>query len=162
MNAAEIRTIQPADNQILASIVRDSLAEFGANKPGTVFYDPTTDHLFELFQTQGATYYVLALEGQPVGGAGILPSPGLPKSTCELVKMYLRPAARGKGYGKLLIEKCISFARSAGYTQIYIETLPELKKAMAVYEKFGFEYIKGPLGNTGHFGCDVWMLKQLF
>jgi hypothetical protein len=40
MNPAEIRTIQPADNKALATIVRDSLAEFGANKPGTVFYDP--------------------------------------------------------------------------------------------------------------------------
>ena len=161
MKPAEIRTIQLADNKTLASIVRDSLAEFGANRPGTVFYDPTTDHLFELFQVPASIYYVLSIDGQVVGGAGIYPSSGLPESTCELVKMYLRPGARGQGYGKLLIEKCIDFAKTSGYSQIYIETLPELKKAMSVYEKFGFNYIDGPLGNTGHFGCDVWMLKKL-
>lgn len=161
MNPAEIRTIQPADNIILASIVRDSLAEFGANRPGTVFYDPTTDHLFELFQSPAAVYYVLIIDGQVLGGAGIYPSPGLPEATCELVKMYLRPAARGQGYGKLLIEKCIDFAKASGYNQIYIETMPELRKAMSIYEKFGFSYINGPLGNTGHYGCDVWMLKSL-
>jgi putative acetyltransferase len=103
----------------------------------------------------------LVIDGHVLGGAGIYPSPGLSESTCELVKMYLRPIARGQGYGKLLIEKCIDFAISAGYDQIYIETLPELKKAMSVYEKFGFKYIDGPLGNTGHYGCDVWMLKRL-
>jgi putative acetyltransferase len=113
MNPAEIRTIQPADNMILASIVRDSLAEFGANKPGTVFYDPTTDHLFELFQSPGAVYYVLIIDGEVLGGAGIYPSPGLPQSTCELVKMYLRPAARGQGYGKLLMKNALTFRKLA-------------------------------------------------
>nr|MBA3706565.1 GNAT family N-acetyltransferase [Bacteroidota bacterium] len=81
--------------------------------------------------------------------------------TCELVKMYLRAQARGKCLGKLLIEKCLEFAKGYGYLQVYIETMPELRKAMSIYEKFGFEYLKGPLGNTGHFGCGVWMLKKL-
>ena len=96
-----------------------------------------------------------------IGGAGIFPSNGLPQGTCELVKMYLSPASRGKGLGKLLIEKCLDFAIKSGYQQVYIETMPELKKAVSVYEKFGFTFLNGPLGNTGHFGCDVWMLKQL-
>jgi putative acetyltransferase len=61
----------------------------------------------------------------------------------------------------LLISKCLDFAKGFGYKQVYIETMPELKKAVSVYEKFGFEYLNGPLGNTGHYGCDVWMLKSL-
>jgi putative acetyltransferase len=44
---------------------------------------------------------------------------------------------------------------------MYIETLPELEKAIRVYEKFGFSYLDKPLGDTGHFGCSVWMLKAL-
>jgi len=39
--------------------------------------------------------------------------------------------------------------------------MPELRKAVSVYEKFGFTYLTGPMGNTGHFGCDVWMIKEL-
>jgi putative acetyltransferase len=156
-----IRTIQLEDNGALATIVRNSLAEFAANKPGTVFYDDTTDHLFELFQEPGSMYYVVEDNGQILGGGGIFPSEGLPAETCELVKMYLKPEARGKGIGKLLIEKCLEFAKGFGYLQVYIETMPELRKAVSIYEKFGFEYLNGPLGNTGHFGCDVWMLKPL-
>ena len=45
-----IRFIEPKDNVTLAAVIRAALTEFGANKPGTVYYDPTTDHLFELFQ----------------------------------------------------------------------------------------------------------------
>ena len=156
-----IKTIQLKDNAALAKIIRSSLAEFGANKPGTVYFDDTTDHLFELFQQPGSIYYIAEQEGELLGGAGIFPTETLPAETCELVKMYLKPEARGKGLGKLLIEKCLEFAKGFGYLQVYIETMPELRKAVAVYEKFGFQYLNGPLGNTGHFGCDVWMLKPL-
>ena len=99
--------------------------------------------------------------GQIVGGAGIFPSNGLPEGTCELVKMYLHPDSRGKGLGKQLIDECLAVCQRQGYDQVYIETMPELRKAVSVYEKFGFRYLDGPLGNTGHFGCDVWMIKEL-
>ena len=162
MSTVNIRTIQPTDNQALAVIIRNALAEFGANKPGTVYYDATTDALYELFKQQGSIYYVAEENGVLIGGAGIYPSPGLPTGTCELVKMYLSPAARGKGIGKGLIDKALAFATEAGYRNVYIETMPELRKAMSVYEKFGFKYLDGPMGNTGHFGCEIWMLKELF
>lgn len=156
-----IRIIQPSDNKDLASIVRNCLEEFGAARPGTVYFDPSTDRLFDVFQTKGSRYFTALSDGKIAGGAGIFPSPGLPEDTCELVKMYLSPALRGKGLGKLLIEKSLAFAKEAGYKHVYIETLPELRKAMSVYEKFGFRYLDGPMGNTGHFGCDIWMLMDL-
>ncbi|HEX8332266.1 MAG TPA: GNAT family N-acetyltransferase [Segetibacter sp.] len=161
MENISIRKIEFADNKELADIVRTSLAEFGANKPGTVYYDDTTDHLYELFQEPGSMYFVAEQDGKILGGAGIYPSEGLPQGTCELVKMYLRSAARGQGLGGLLINKCLEFAKGFGYIQVYIETMPELKKAVSIYMKYGFENLNGPLGNTGHFGCDVWMLKKL-
>ncbi len=156
-----IRLIQPGDNSALATIIRAALAEFGANKPGTVYYDATTDALYELFQTSGSLYYVAVQEEVILGGAGIFPSAGLPVGVCELVKMYLHRDARGLGLGKRLIDHCIAAAVEKGYTQMYLETMPELRKAVSVYEKFGFTYLSGPMGNTGHFGCDVWMIKPL-
>lgn len=157
-----IRTITPADNKAIASIIRRTLEEFGANHPGTVYFDPTTDALYELFSnTPGSVYFIAEKEGELVGGGGIFPSPGLPQDTCELVKMYLLPEVRGIGLGRKIIECCIQFAKEAGYQHIYIETMPELKQAMNTYEKFGFRYLEGPLGNTGHFGCELWMLLSL-
>jgi putative acetyltransferase len=59
------------------------------------------------------------------------------------------------------MNKCIDCAKEMKFGSIYIETLPELEKAITVYEKFGFSYLDKPLGNTGHFGCSVWMLKAI-
>lgn len=161
MSTINIRPISIADNPLIATIIRSCLTEFGANKPGTVYYDKTTDQLFELFQENGAAYFIAEQDGQVVGGGGIFPSPGLPAGTCELVKMYLLPLARGTGIGATLMNTCLSKAKEMGFVNMYIETLPELKKAISVYEKFGFNYLDKPLGNTGHFGCSVWMLKSL-
>ena len=161
MTLYHIRTIVSSDNTNLAQIVRNTLAEFGLDKPGTVYYDDSTDHLFELFQTPRSTYYVAEQDGKLLGGAGIFPSNGLPPDVCELVKMYLVPEARGMGLGRELIRRSIDFAKSVGYKQIYLETMPELKKALSVYEKFGFKYLNGPMGDTGHYGCDRWMLLDI-
>ena len=161
MPGIKLRTIQKEDNVQLAQIIRDTLTEFKANKPGTVYYDETTDQLFELFQKPGSIYYVALMDDELVGGGGIYPSDGLPNGTCELVKMYLLPEARGIGLGKRIIEECLAFAKENGYTQVYIESMPELENALKVYEKFGFKYISAPLGNTGHHGCEKWMLRSL-
>jgi putative acetyltransferase len=157
----KIRPIQPGDNPELALIIRTALTEFGANKPGTVYYDESTDHLFELFQTTGSCYFVAEEGKQLLGGAGLFPTPGLPEGWCELVKMYLRKEARGLGLGRKLIAHCLEEAKRLGYHTVYLETMPELRKAVAVYEQFGFEYLDGPVGDSGHFGCDVWMKKKI-
>ena len=157
----QIRTIQHSDNQMLAKIVRATLTEFGANHPGTVYYDSTTDALSDLFKKERSVYFVAEMDGKIVGGGGIFPTEGLPEKTCELVKMYLLPEARGKGIGKSIIEKCLQTAKEYGFEQIYIESMPELKLALKIYEKFGFEYLSAPLGNSGHFGCELWMIRKL-
>ncbi len=157
-----IRTIEKKDNESLASIIRTTLEEFGANHPGTVYYDKATDHLFEIFSnTKGSVYYVALIDEEVMGGGGIFPTEGLPYDTCELVKMYLLPEARGIGLGQTLIRKCMEFADGHGYKNIYLETMPELKNALKTYAKLGFRYIDHPMGNSGHFGCDLWMLKSL-
>ena len=137
------------------------MKEFGVNRPNTVYFDPTTDTLFELFQKYRSVYNVAELNGEIVGGGGIYPTDGLDDDTCELVKMYLLPIARGLGLGRILIEKCLEQATALGYKKVYLETMPELKQAMNVYAKFGFQYLKGPMGKSGHTDCDLWMLKSL-
>lgn len=157
-----IRQIEEKDNAAIAVIIRKTLEEFGANQPGTVYYDETTDALYQLFsQKPGSVYYVAENKNGIVGGGGIYPSDGLPADTCELVKMYLTKEARGIGLGKMLIQKALDFAKQAGYKNVYLETMPELQQALNTYAKFGFEYIDHALGNTGHFGCGLWMLKKL-
>ncbi|NCT94821.1 MAG: GNAT family N-acetyltransferase [Chitinophagaceae bacterium] len=158
----EIRHIMPADNAAMAAVIRGALEEFGANKPGTVYFDDSTDHLYELFQAEPLSeYFIASQHGRLLGGAGIYPTEALPDGVCELVKMYLAPAARGKGLGGTMIARCLEAARAKGFRQVYLETMPELRKAVAVYEQFGFRYLDGPMGNSGHNGCDIWMIIDL-
>ncbi len=161
MSEVLIRPIVETDNKTIAAIIRSVLTEFGANKPGTVYYDPTTDDLFSLFKAKDAAYFILEVDGEICGGAGIFPTVGLPDGCTEIVKLYILPHVRGKGLGRTLIENCFQIAGQLGYKQVYLETLPELKMAVGLYENCGFRYLDNPLGNSGHFGCDLWMLKDL-
>jgi putative acetyltransferase len=157
----EIRSLEERDNAALARVIRCALKEFGADKPGTVYYDETTDHLSDLFRTENSAYFV-ALENEVLlGGAGIFPTEGLPADTVELVKMYLEPQARGQGLGKTLILKCIETARLAGYKYIYLETMSELFRAVKTYENLGFQLLTAPLGNSGHHSCELWMRLEI-
>ncbi len=160
-NNVQIRPVIKQDNRELARIIRESLKEFGADKPGTVYYDESTDRLSEVFERKGSAYFVLLWNGEIAGGAGIFPTPGLPDDTCELVKMYLLPHARGKGFGYELLIRCSRFAAGIGYRKMYLETLPELSLAISLYERFGFKRLDAPLGHTGHTGCNIWMIRDV-
>lgn len=161
MNTIHIRPVEPADNPLLAIIIRNTLSEFGVAGPGTAYCDEATNNMYASFQRAGSRYFTGLLDNRLAGGGGIYPSDGLPAGICELVKMYLDPAARGHGLGKMLLETCLGFARQSGYRQVYIETMPELEKAISLYRRFGFHHLDSAMGNTGHYGCSVWMLKDL-
>jgi putative acetyltransferase len=156
-----IRPVETGDNAEIATIIRNSLKEFGANHPGTVYYDESTDRLSELFTVPGSAYFIVEANGRMLGGGGVFPTDGLPPETCELVKMYLSADARGQGIGRKLLQHCLDTARALGYKNMYLETMPELTKAVPMYEKFGFKYLDGPVGNSGHFGCEIQMWKEL-
>lgn len=156
-----IRKIEERDNRELAELIRTVFREFKIDKPGTVYFDPTTDDLFKLFRTPLSEYWVAEENGILAGGCGIYPTPGLSRGSAELVKFYLLASQRGKGIGKNLLEKSIESAKSLGYNQLYLESFPELERAIGLYKKAGFKFIPGPLGNSGHFGCNIWMTKDL-
>lgn len=156
-----VRPIQTKDDARIATILRNALLEHQAAKPGTAYYDASTDALTAFFDRPNAAYFVAEIENQVVGGVGIYPTQGLPEGICELVKMYIDPAFRGKGIGQQLIAHASKFAKESGYQHIYLESMPELKKAVSIYEHLGFLHLDQPLGNTGHFSCPIWMLKQI-
>jgi putative acetyltransferase len=156
-----IRPIQAGDNTEIARIIKSVLTEFGANKPGTVFTDPTTDQLFELFQSPNSSYFIALENDKMIGGCGIFPTKGLPAGCVELVKLYITAEWRGKGIGYQLMEKCIAHAQALNFKEIYLETLPELHIAVGLYENMGFQYLEQPYGDSGHFACDLWLSKKI-
>jgi putative acetyltransferase len=160
INGVTYRNIEEKDNKELAGLIRSVFREFKIDRPGTVYYDPTTDNLSELFKTPGSVYWIAEVNGTMAGGCGIYPTQGLPEGCAELVKFYLLPEWRSRGIGRCLMEKCFESAKQFGYKQLYLESLPELSKAVSMYLKSGFRHIQYALGNSGHFGCNIWMVKD--
>ncbi len=155
------RNIEKKDNKELAELIRSVFREFGVDRPGTVYFDPTTDDLYTLFRTPGSIYWVAEDDGKIIGGCGIFPTQNLPEGCAELVKFYLDAAYRKRGIGRRMMEMSLESAKEMGYTQIYLESLPELGKAINLYQKQGFRFIDHKMGDEGHFGCTIWMLKDL-
>lgn len=156
-----IRPLAPHDNVELAELIRKVFREFGIDRPGTVYTDPTTDQLYELFLLPGSVYWVAEENGTSMGGCGIYPTAGLPEGCAELVKFYVSAVSRGKGVGKLLLEQSIRSARELGYKQLYLESFPELEKAVSMYIREGFRTLNAPMGNSGHTACTMWMSLEL-
>lgn len=156
-----IRKIELKDNAAAASMIKAVFHEFDAPKIGTVYSDPLTDKLAETFRAAGSVLWVAEQDGKIMGTCGIFPTKGLPQHYAELVKFYLDPAARGKGIGKILFEKSLDSAAELGYTNIYIESLPQFFTAIGIYEKYGFKYLDKPLGTSGHTSCNIWMIKEM-
>jgi putative acetyltransferase len=159
--ALTFHKIEESDNKQIAELIRTVFREFNIHRPGTVYFDPTTDNLFGLFRTPGSEYWIAEENGTIIGGCGVYPTQGLPEGCAELVKLYLSSSYRGKGTGWKLMEKTFDSAKRIGYRQLYLESLPELSKAISLYERAGFRFIQGPMGISGHFGCSIWMLKDL-
>lgn len=156
-----IRTIQEEDNESCAAMIRRVFEEFGAQTKGTVYEDPTTDALFELFDRSDAELFVIVDEEEVKGSCGIYPTEGLPNGMAELVKYYISKEYRGKGYGRQLMQLCEMEAIRLGYNQLYIESTFDFIDAVRIYEKIGYSRLDKPIGNSGHEGCPIWMLKPL-
>ncbi|NME69406.1 GNAT family N-acetyltransferase [Flammeovirga aprica] len=157
----QIRPIQASDNDEIGHLIQRVLEEHKANVPGTAYFDKQLFKLSEVYQAENAVYYVIEENNEIMGGAGINVLEGGDPSVCELQKIYLKQEGRGKGWGRMLIEKCLDFAENRNYSSCYLETMPELSKGIELYKKVGFVSIEKPLGDTSHHGCSIWMLKQL-
>ena len=156
-----IREIQPQDNLEIERIIKAIIIEFGLPEVGTAFEDKETAQMFESFQEANELYLILEENDMIVGGAGIKPLKDFESDVCELQKMYFIPEARGKGYGRLMIDRCLSEAKKMGYTKCYLESASQLKAAIHLYDTYGFERLNKAIGNTGHYSCGVWMIKTL-
>ncbi|WP_026753368.1 GNAT family N-acetyltransferase [Sediminibacter sp. Hel_I_10] len=160
-NEIIIREIEAGDNAKLEAVIKSCFPEFQIPLKGTAYEDSETPIMYESYRGDREVYFVVAKGDEIFGGAGIKALKDFKGNVCELQKMYFAPEVRGLGLGKKLISKCLEAAKTFGFDSCYLETAPQLKAAIHIYEMFGFKHRTAPLGDTGHYSCGVWMTKEL-
>ncbi len=130
--------LRPADNEDcdnIAGLVYSILREYNL-KPDPACTDADIKDIESSYFDRGGTFFVLEAEdGSIIGAYGLYP---IDKQTCELRKMYLHKAYRGKGLGKFLLDDALSEARKLGFEKMILETASVLKEAIALYKSYGF------------------------
>ncbi|WP_223033237.1 GNAT family N-acetyltransferase [Hanstruepera marina] len=159
-NNIVIREIRKADDGQIAEVIRKVLIEFGVPKVGTAYADESLDKMTETYSGDKAVYFVIDDDGKIIGGAGISQLDNFEGNVCELQKMYFLPEARGVGLGTQMMDVCLAKAREFGFEKCYLETMPYMEDARKLYKKVGFKMLEKPLGDTGHYSCNVWMIKN--
>jgi putative acetyltransferase len=149
-----IRPIRADDDAAVARLIRTVMPEFGAVGAGFAIEDPEVDAMSLAYGAPRCAYWVVELDGAIAGGGGVAPLAGADPEVCELRKMYFLPALRGLGAGSALIRRCLEQARAYGFRACYLETLTGMDAAQALYLRTGFRRLDGPLGATGHHGCN--------
>lgn len=153
----KIREIQEKDNPFVAKIIRENLEKHQLNLPGTAYFDPELDQLFQFYHSRThANYWVLVNEADEiVGGVVIAP---FQEHLAELQKLYLVEGVKGAGYGHKLLEYALLYAEQH-YQGVYLETSSILAKANQLYLRNQFISLEQPLGATGHTLMDTWFLR---
>ena len=126
--------IEPAGD---FTIVRDLLLEYSASLGVDLGFQDFEHELATL-----ETYYeviLIARDGDDV--AGCIALRRIDAGTCEMKRLYVRPAFRGRDLGRALAVAIIAEARSRGYARMRLDTLPMMRSAMALYESLGFRDI---------------------
>lgn len=154
-----IRPITLKDDARVQQIIEQGGREFNAIGEGFGPSDPEVAAMSQHYQAANYAYYVLEAQQQVWGCAGIAPFDAA-TATCELRKLFVSPEARGRGYGRALAEHCLKQAKVLAYQQCYLDTLSNMKQAIALYQALGFQHLTAPLAASEHSGCDVWMLKR--
>lgn len=156
-----LRPIRPEDNAAVKALILRVMGEFSCLGDGFSSSDAELDDMYAAYRQPGCAFYVLTEDGGRVvgtGGYGPLPETS---GVCELRKMYLLGEVRGKGGGKTMLTACLQGAREAGYDRMYLETVRQMTRAAELYVSFGFQPLDGPMGRTGHCGCDRFLVKEL-
>lgn len=156
-----IRPIAPGDDAAMASVIRTVMPEFGAVGSGFAISDPEVDWMSRAYSEPRCAYFVIERNGEVMGGGGVAPLTGGDPDVCELRKMYFLPEVRGMGAGAAMMTHCLAAAREIGFKRCYLETLSGMDAAMKLYERTGFHKIPGPMGATGHGGCNTFYLMDL-
>jgi len=135
------REMTEADNEAVATLVRNNLIQFGLDIPGTVYFDEGLDHLSDYYGTEERRYFVIEDgSGKVIGGIGFARFEPM-EDTAELQKLYLDDSTKGSGLGYELVDFIEGKMRDAGYNvqrHVHVGKNDKLISAQASADNLSF------------------------
>ncbi len=138
-------TLRCPDTPELIDAARELMREYATSL--------TVDLCFQNFEAELASlpgeyaapkgHLLLAfVDGEPAGCGGLRALPDADyANACEMKRLYVRPAFRRFGLGRLLAQALLDEARRAGYSVLLLDTLDDMEAARGMYTSLGFEEI---------------------
>lgn len=101
-------------------------------------FDSELEGLPGKYSPPGGTLLIAERDGEPCGCIALRLIDG---RACEMKRLYVRPACRWLGIGRELVRRLLEDARTKGYGCMRRDTLPSMRRAIAMYRSFGFREI---------------------
>lgn len=140
MAGSDIR-ISEAQGKFEMGVTADLFRAYAASLSIDLAFQGFEDELLELPGKYGPPTGVILLawsqDNSPLGCVALRALGDGGK--CEMKRMYVKPEARGLGLGRKLAESIIGQARTYGYTEMWLDTIPELETAVKLYLTLGFK-----------------------
>jgi putative acetyltransferase len=80
-------------------------------------------------------------------------------NACEMKRLYVRPGFRGHGLGRLMTQRLMDSAKTAGYSVLLLDTLDDMEAARGLYESLGFKeippYYFNPIAGAHYLKCEL-------
>jgi GNAT superfamily N-acetyltransferase len=131
--------IEPVQSAEALAVVRELLNEYWSSFGFTPCFQNFGDELVGLpgaYAPPAGRLALATIDGQPAGCIALRRADA---DRAEAKRLYVRPAFRGCGLGRALMEWVMAEARAAGYREIVGDTMPVMRDALALYERMGFE-----------------------
>ena len=138
MRPFTIAPAEPGDLADAAALFREYAAELDVDPSFQSFEQELAELPGAYTPPQGALLLARGTDGAALGCVALRSLDG---RACEMKRLYVRPGARGTGLGRALVAAVLAEAARLGYREIKLDTLPQLKEAIALYRDFGFQPI---------------------
>lgn len=156
-------TLLAPDNPEAWAQARRILREYGASLGVDLSFQAFDDEVVSLdraYAQPGEVFLLAQVDGSVAGcGAVRIFTDADRPNACEMKRLYVCPAFRRFGLGRVLAEALMQAAREAGFSSMYLDTLSDMAAARELYASLGFEptepYYYNPLPGAHYFCADL-------
>lgn len=152
-----------ADGPELLAETRAIFREYAASLAVDLCFQNFEDELAALpgdYQAPGGRLMLALVDGAVAGCGALRPLPDCDyPNACEMKRLYVRPAFRGFGLGRLLVQALMDEAKRSAYSAVLLDTLDDMEAARGLYASFGFEevppYYFNPIAGAHYLKADI-------